>query len=369
MPRGTRDGILIAGGGVAGCLAALAMARLRPDVPLLIVDEQPQFGGPGAQILCLDGLDEAARALGEAAATAAWPGLYLALPGKSRKLKAPLACIGGDGLHAIMVETLRPDQYLLGTKEVALRDDALVLDGGETIKAEGAIDARGAANLSMLELLYEARTEREVELAAPHGVDRPVLIDATVPRAGPGHIEVTPVGDRALRIADIVSSERAQGDAEAGARIDSYLAARGWRVVEVLAERTLSRPLPIGGDFAAFWRIGGARVARLGLRGGFLDPLNGTTAADALRNGALLARQRDFSGAALHDLFEASARQAWRRREPRRAINAAIAAAPPETRLALVDRLYGLDAGTVTRLLSERTGLADRMRIQRALRG
>ena len=52
-----------------------------------------------------------------------------------------------------------------------------------------------------------------------------------------------------------------------------------------------------------------------------------------------------------------------------RAINAAIAAAPPETRLALVDRLYGLDAGTMTRQLSARTGLADRMRIRRALRG
>ena len=64
-----------------------------------------------------------------------------------------------------------------------MREDALVLDGGETIKAEGAIDARGAANLSTLELLYEARLERDYRFKAPHRVDRPVLIDATV---GPG---------------------------------------------------------------------------------------------------------------------------------------------------------------------------------------
>ena len=61
-----------------------------------------------------------------------------------------------------------------------MREDALVLDGGEEIKAEGAIDARGAANLSTLDLLYEARLEREYRFKAPHRVDRPVLIDATV---------------------------------------------------------------------------------------------------------------------------------------------------------------------------------------------
>ena len=45
MARGRRDGILIAGGGLAGSLAALAMARHRPEVPLLIVEEGETFGG------------------------------------------------------------------------------------------------------------------------------------------------------------------------------------------------------------------------------------------------------------------------------------------------------------------------------------
>lgn len=369
MPKGTRDGILIAGGGVAGCLAALAMARLRPDVPILIVEEAERFGGAGAQLLFADGLDGEARALADAATDTSWPGFYLAFPGFSRKLKAAVAGVGGEGLHAIMTGALRPDQYRLGTKVVAVRDDALVLDGGETIKAEGAIDARGAANLSILELLHEARTERDLRLQTAHGVDRPVLVDAALPHAGFAYMQVIPLGEKRLRIADLAVSERAQSDGEAAARIEAYAAMRGWRGAAIEAERSLSRPLPIGGDFAAFWRIGGARVAKLGLRGGFVDPLNGSTAADAARNGALLAARRDFSGAALHDLFEAAARQAWRRREPRRAINAAIAAAAPDARRAQLERLSGLEAGIATRLLAERTGLADRMRIQRALRG
>jgi len=364
-----RDGILIAGGGVAGCLAALAMARLRPDVPLLIVEEQVRFGGAAAQLLFADGIGDEARALAEGAAEAWWPGFYLAFPGFSRKLKSAVASIGGESLHATMIAALRPDQYRLGAKVVAVRDDALVLDGGETIKAEGAIDARGAANLSMLELLYEARTERDLRLKAPHGIDRPVLIDATTSQGGLGYIQIAPLAANRLRIADVGISERAQSDGEASGRIAAYVLMRGWRGAEIEAERTVSRPLPIGGDFASFWRIGGARVAKLGLRGGFVDPLTGTSAADGLRNGALLAAQRDFSGPALHDLFETAARQAWRKREPRRTFNAAIAAANPDERRALIERLYGLDVGTVTRLLAERTGLTDRLRVQRALRG
>ena len=58
MARGRRDGILIAGGGLAGCLAALAMARYRPDVPLLIVEERETFGGDGYRLFADAELDE-----------------------------------------------------------------------------------------------------------------------------------------------------------------------------------------------------------------------------------------------------------------------------------------------------------------------
>ena len=58
MARGRRDGILIAGGGLAGCLAALAMARFRPEVPLLIVEERETFGGEGYRLFADAELDE-----------------------------------------------------------------------------------------------------------------------------------------------------------------------------------------------------------------------------------------------------------------------------------------------------------------------
>ena len=52
----------------------------------------------------------------------------------------------------------------------------------------------------------------------------------------------------------------------------------------------------------------------------------GGPSATPSRTALLLARQRDFSGAALHDLFEAEAKQLWKKRELLRAVTAALAA-------------------------------------------
>ena len=369
MARGRRNGILIAGGGLAGSLAALAMARHRPDVPLLIVEEKQKFGGEGHHLFNSDELGADGAALIAPLAGARWPGFYLAFPDFARKLRGDWGRLGGEDIHEAMLTALSADQYRLDTKVVAVREDALVLDGGETIKAEGAIDARGAANLSTLELLYEARIERDYTFAAPHGVDRPVLIDATVDQGGGlRFFECVPLAEDRMAVADVCISERAQPDEQAGERIAAYVTARGWARPEALSERSAVRPLPFGGDFAAFWRLGGARVAKIGLRGGFINPATGRTAGDAVRTALLLARQQNFSGDALHDLFEAEAKQLWKKREFARSIAAAQRSAPPERRRALLEQLYRLDPALIARLQGDRLGMIDRARVQRVLR-
>jgi lycopene beta-cyclase len=369
MARGRRDGIVIAGGGLAGALAALAMARHRPDVPLMIVEEGETFGGQGVRSFTDAELGQDGAELIGPLAVERWPGFYVAFPGFSRNLGIAYAGFGAVDLHRALVETLDPKNYRLGVKVVAVREDALVLDGGEEIRAQGAIDARGGASLAALDLVHAVRLEREYRFKAPHRVDRPVLIDATMaPGDALRFTQCLPLAEDRLIVADVMISERALPDAEAGARLDAYVAARGWRTKGSGGEQVQIRPLPTGGDFAAFWRQSGARVAKLGVRGGFVHPVTGRALSDAVANALLLSRQRDFSGAALHDLFEAEAKQAWKRRELLRSVIAALAAAKPEEGRALLARLYRLAPGTIARFLAGRLSLIDRMRVQRALK-
>jgi lycopene beta-cyclase len=370
MARGRRDGIVIAGGGLAGSLAALAMARHRPDVPLLIIEEAETFGGTGIRTFSDAELGRDGAGLIGAEAVARWPGIYLSFPGLNRNLKIDWSGFGAVDLHRALVETLDPKQYRLGTRVVAVREDALVLDGGEEIKAEGAIDARGPSNLSSLELLYEERLEREYVFAAPHKVDRPVLIDANVAQDGAlRFMQCIPLSEDRLVVGDVMVSDRVQPDEQAGERLDAYVAARGWKTGESGGEHVWVRPLPYGGDFAAFWRLGGARVAKLGLRGGFVHPVTGRTLGDAVMNAMLLTRQRDFSAGALHDLYEAEAKQAWKKRELLRGVTAAFARARPENRREILAALYGLSPGAIAGLNADDLGWIDRMRVQRAIKG
>jgi len=366
MARVRRGGVLIAGGGLSGCLAALALAQHRPDVPLLIVEERERFGGEGYQQWLDAEVEGPESALVAPLASARWPGFYVAFPDFSRKLKAAGAGFAPEDLHQAMLAALAPNQMRLGVKVVAVREDALVLDGGEELKAEGAIDARGLAHSSALDQRFEARLERRYRLAAPHGVDRPVLIDATGDQgAGFGFFQVAPLDARRLLIVDALVADHGQAGEAARARLDRYVALRGWADAEIESEAMVAWPLPSGGDFAAFWRIGGARAARLGLRGGFFHPFTGRRLADAARAGLLLARQRDFSGPALHDAFEAEAQRLWRGRASLRGLNAGAGRGGEAERQRLAE-FFRLDPGLIARFHADRLGLLDRRKVLKA---
>jgi lycopene beta-cyclase len=365
-----RDGLLIAGAGLAGSLAALAMAKSRPEVPLLLVDERESFGGDHIWWFFEDDVDEADRWLIEPLIERSWPGFYVAFPERSRKLKAPMACIRSEALDRAVRESLRPDQYRLGARAVAVRDNELVLLGGERIKAGGAIDARGAANLSMLELGWHKSFGREYVLAGPHRVDRPVLVDATVEQGGSFRfVRCFPFSETRLLVEDVEFSESAEVDAAAAAaRLEAYLATRKWEPLSVEREEERVLPVAISGDFGAFWRVGGARVAKIGMRGGFFHPTSGQSVGDAVRNAVRLTQQKDFGGAALHDLFEEEAAASWRRRDLLRGFNAAMFAAKGEERRRHMEEFYQLDPALIARFQSGKIGLLDKMRLGKLIR-
>lgn len=366
MAKGKRDGLLIAGGGLAGSLAALAMAKLRPEVPILLVEEGESFGGNHLWSFFDEDVDEADRPLVEPLIAHRWQGYYVAFPEHSRKLKAGYNSVRSDDLDRLVRETLRPDQYRLGTKVVAARDKELVLLGGEKIKADGVIDARGAANLSMLDLGWQKFVGREYRFDKPHQVDKPVIMDATVEQVdGYRFVYCLPFDEHRMLVEDTYYSDSPELDVAAVcARLDAYVARRGWKGGVVEREETGVLPVAIDGDFGGFWRVGGARVAKFGLRGGFFHPTTGYTFPDAVRTAMLLAAQKDFEGAALHNLFEKEASHTWRQREFYRTLNTMLfRAAAPAERYKVLQHFYKQEPALISRFYAGKTGVLDKMKI------
>ncbi len=364
--KGKRDGLLIAGGGLSGCLAALAMARARPEVPILLVEEGESFGGNHIWSFFDADIDEGDRWLAEGLISHCWQGYYVAFPEHSRKLKAGYNSLRSVDLDKLVRERLRPDQYRLGTKIVAVRDNELVLLGGEKIRADAAIDARGAANLSMLDLGWQKFVGREYRFAKPHGVDRPVIMDATVDQSeGYRFVYCLPFSETRMLVEDTYYSESPELDAaKIGARLDAYVAQRRWVGGEIEREESGVLPVAMGGDFGSFWRVGGARVAKFGMRGGFFHPTTGYTLPDAVRTASMLVKQKDLTGGVLHNVFEAYAAQLWKKRDFYRTLNTMLfRAAEPAQRYKVLERFYRLDPGLIGRFYAGQSSMFDRVRI------
>jgi lycopene beta-cyclase len=366
MLRQKREGLLIAGGGLAGCLAALALAEKRPDVPVLLVEEGERFGGNHLWSFFDGDVEEEDRWLVDPLIAQRWPGYYVAFPGHSRKLRTGYQSIRSEDLDARVRAVLRPDQYRLGTKIVAVRENELVLQNGERVRADGVLDARGAANLSLLELGWQKFVGREYRFERPHRVDMPVVMDATVDQLdGYRFVYCLPFDEHRMLIEDTYYSDGAELDQEAiGARIDAYVAQRGWG--EGVVERSESGVLPValGGDIDAFLRMGGARVGKLGLRGALFHPTTGYSLPDAIRTAMLLTQQRNFSGTALADLLTGHSAQLWRRRDFYRTLNAMLfRAAEPAERYKVLERFYRLSPAIVSRFYAGKSGMMDKMRI------
>lgn len=366
MARGKQAGVLIAGGGLAGSLVALALARHRPDVPLLLVEEGDRFGGNHIWSFFDPDVDPAHRPLIEPVIAESWPGYYVSFPAHSRKLRAGYNSIRSDLLDTHVREVLGPDRYRTNTRIVAVRENELVLTGGEIIRGDGAIDARGAANLSMLDLGWQKFVGREYSFDRPHRVDLPVVMDATVDQSdGYRFVYCLPFGERELLVEDTYYSDTPDLDVAAiGDRIDAYVAQRGWTGGMTLREETGVLPVAMGGDFGAFWRVGGARVAKIGLRGGFFHPTTGYSLPDAVRLAMRIVEQQDLSGAALHDMIAAHAAALWKKRDFYRTLNTMLfrAADPPE-RYKVLERFYTLDPALIGRFYAGRSTLFDKARI------
>ncbi len=338
--------LVIAGGGLAGCLTALALAKLRPEVAFLLVEQGESFGGNHIWSFFDADVAPEDRWLIEPMIAKSWDGYDIRFPERARTLPTRYNSTRSDLLDAAMRERLRPDQYRLGA--TADRID---------------VDARGAANLEALDLGWQKFVGRKYRMREPHGLTRPIVMDACVDQAdGYRFVYCLPFTEDRLLIEDTYySTDPTLDRAELGARIEAYAAARGWSPAELEHEEAGVLPVTMGGDFDAFWPESEG-TARIGLRGGFFHPTTGYSLPDAVRIAMLIARQTDFS--ALPQVLRAEAKRLWKARGFYRLLDKMLfRAAEPAERYKVLQHFYRLPPELVERFYAAQSTLADKARI------
>ncbi len=369
-----RADLVLAGGGLAAGLIALRLKRARPDLRILIVERAAQLGAGHTWSLFESDLSPHILEWVSPLFAHRWPGYHVRFPAHSRDLDTPYASITAERFDAAVRAAVGEDGVLCGVEAAALHPDRVELADGRTLRGGAVVDARGPARDAAapgLKLGFQKFVGIEIETARPHGLDRPIVMDATVPQKdGYRFVYTLPFSPTCLLVED---TRYADGDAlDHGDLADearAYAHDQGWEIVRELRREHGVLPVALGGDIDAFWRETAADgVGRVGLRAALFHPTTGYSLPDAARLAERIGRHVETGGplttAAIAQLSQSASREAWADRAFFRLLNRMLfKAAAPDQRYRVLERFYRLPAPLMRRFYASELTRLDKLRI------
>lgn len=356
--------LILVGGGLANGLIALRLIQARPGLRLLMLESASRPGGNHTWSFHDGDLTQAQHAWLAPLVGRRWPRHRVIFPHRERLLNGGYASIFSRDFAHMLDEALG-DSLWVDTRVARLSPERVELEDGRVLHANAVIDGRGPADSAHLTLGHQAFLGREVRLDAPHGLDEPILMDASVPQQdGYRFVYLLPFSRDTLLIEDTHYVDRPAADAaRLREHIDAYARDRGWRIVDTLREESGVLPIILAGDFDAFWQTARGQP-RSGLRAGLFHPTTGYSLPQAMGLAERIAELGKLDARSLFQAIHAFAAREWHRQGYFRLLNRMLfLAGRPERRWQIMQRFYGLPEPLIERFYAGRLTRADKARI------
>lgn len=361
----TQPDIAILGGGLAGGLIALALARTRPELSVVLIERDAMFGGNHVWSFFASDLPEGGAELLAPLIEAQWTGYDVRFPRYARTLRTPYRATTSHRLDQALRHALPADAIRTGVEVVSCTAISATLGNGEQITAGAVIDARGASDFASITGGWQKFFGQRLKLTQPHGLQRPIVMDATVAQIdGYRFVYCLPFAPDEVFVEDTYYADGPELDVAAlEARIAAYARGMNWQVERVIGEERGVLPVVAGGDFDRLRQSAASGAALAGSRAGLFHPLTSYSLPDALRFALTLAAERDLGAASLARFSENYARQHWNSAAYYRTLTALLfAAAKPALRYRVMQRFYRLDERLIERLYAGQSTWRDRLR-------
>ncbi|MEO8844676.1 MAG: lycopene beta-cyclase CrtY [Kofleriaceae bacterium] len=351
----------LVGGGLQNGLLALALRARQPNARVAIIERGATLGGNHTWCFHAGDVTSAMAAWIDPVVAVRWPGYDVAFPGHTRTLDSAYACVTSARLAAAVASSgcellLEATALVVGADHVLVRScDGVV---GE-LRARAVIDARGPDRADVAATGWQKFIGQDLRLAAPHGLTRPMLMDATVEQLdGFRFMYVLPLAADRVLVEDTYFANGTHLDATVlRERIAAYVAARGWQIVAVEREESGVLPLPLrcAPPVAACPLVAG-------YAGGWFHPVTGYSFPIAARLAELIAAQppEQLAGKAIEYHARAHAKQLAFGLRLNRMLFRWFA---PAQRYRVLERFYRLPEASVRRFYALELTAWDRARI------
>lgn len=362
------DGLVLVGGGLANGLLAYRLRTLRPELPLVVLERDPQAGGNHTWSFHEPDLTAAQHAWIAPFVAHAWPHYEVSFPKLRRRLRSGYRAVTSERFHAVLSATLG-GSLRTGTPVAQVSPTHVELADGQRLQAAAVVDGRGPMDWHALSVGHQKFLGLELQLARPHGLTGPIVMDATVPQHdGYRFVYVLPFTETVVLIEDTCYSDGPALDAGTmRRRVHEFAAQRGWEVTGVLREETGVLPIALDGDARAFWDEAPgmpAGMPRTGLRAALFHPTTGYSLPDAVRLADRIAARPTLDARSLHATIRAHSLAQWRRQGFFRLLNRMLfRAARGAERRRILERFYGLPEPLIRRFYAGQPTLPDVARV------
>ncbi len=369
--------VVIVGGGLAGGLIALALHRHVPGCRFLVIEAGRTLGGHHRWSWFETDIRPKARGLMAGFALNGWDeGYDITFPGLGRTLPTAYRSLASAEFHRALMAELPEGCVMLGTKVAGLDAGGVTLADGTRLAAKRVIDCRAFKSSKHLAGGWQVFLGQHFRCEKPHGLTRPVIMDASVDQVAPHgngaayrFVYVLPLSPTEVFVEDTYYADQPKMDAEVlKGRVAEYARRHGWQG-EVIDQEAGILPVISGGDFrAALAEVAIPGVALAGARGGFSHPLTSYTLPFAVDNAlaiaGLLARRPDVSGSELAAFCKRRATRHWGATAYYRMLSRMLfEAAEPDKRVVVFEHFYALKGRLVERFYAGRSTWPDRLRI------
>jgi lycopene beta-cyclase len=360
-----RADVVLVGGGLANGLIALRLKALRPELKVILLEREERVGGQHTWCHFASDVEPGISGWLRPLIAHRWDGYEVRFPTHGRSLTTPYMAITSERLHKAVSAALGTDAWL-GVAVSDVTDKRVRLADGRVLEGKAVIDGRGPRKSKQLVLGWQKFVGQEVITAAPHGLTRPIVMDATVDQLdGYRFLYVLPLGPDRLLIEDTRYADGPALDRPAlRAAIAAYAAERGWTIRSVAREEEGILPIALGGDIDAYWREAKQGLAEVGLRAALFQPTTGYSLPDAARLAESVAGLARIDSASVRILAEGQSKAAWKARSFYRLLNRMLfRACAPDQRYKVLERFYRLPQPLIQRFYAGRASLADKARI------
>lgn len=356
--------LILAGGGLANGLIAYRLAQLRPEVKVTIIEAGATLGGNHTWSSFAHDLTPEQQAWTRPLFRHHWDRYSIRFPDHGRTIEAGYGSIPSEAFAEELAKVLPPERIITNMPVVALDSTSVTCADQSVLHAGCVIDARGQRPAKALDLRWQKFLGQEVELAEPHNLTGPIIMDATVPQYdGYRFVYTLPYGPKHVLIEDTYFSDgKDLAPQVLRDHLADYAKSQGWEITRIIREEVGILPLGIGGDIKAFWNEDS--IPRAGLRAGLFHPVTGYSFPDAVQVADLVASLPDLRAGPVFRAIRAHSIRAWRARGMYRILNRMLfLAAENEERRTILQRFYQHPDALVSRFYAAKPELADWLQI------